>query len=357
MIDSIENSINKPERKFIGFRVLVTTASLVVVIAGLQAASSILLPIMVALFLAVIGSALMTILLRFNVPTMIAVSAVGLLVVSVLVVLCMLLVQSINEFSHALPRYQGRITEVIRQYVDLLSSYGIKLSSENLSSAIQSGQIFDMLGNTLKGLANLFSKTLVVIIIMMFMLVEAADFRTKISLALEERMQMSQLEAITSEIQRYLGIKTVTSALTGIIVGIFVTIMGIDFPLLWAIIAFLMNFIPFIGSILASFPAILLALIQFDLTATLIVAIGYLVINIGISNFIEPILMGTQLGLSPLVVFLSLIVWGWIWGPIGMLLAVPLTMVLKILLDHSADFKWLALMMGPRVQLETEAKE
>ncbi|MCB0321727.1 MAG: AI-2E family transporter, partial [Bdellovibrionales bacterium] len=119
----------------------------------------------------------------------------------------------------------------------------------------------------------------------------------------------------------------------------------------WGLVAFVLNYVPIVGSIIASIPAIVLGFIQFGTPTGVILIVFYLAINNGVSNFLEPMLMGPRLGLSPLVVFLSLIVWGWVWGPAGMLLSVPLTMVVKILLEHSEEFRWIAILMANRPRM------
>ena len=139
------------------------------------------------------------------------------------------------------------------------------------------------------------------------------------------------------------------SLITGVTVTIWVYVLGLDFPILWGIVAFLFNYIPNIGSIIAAVPAVLLALVQFGLGKALVVTLGYVVVNVIMGNFVEPRVMGRGLGLSPLVVFLSLIFWGWIFGPVGMLLSVPLTMIVKIAFQHSPEMRWLAVLLGPPI--------
>jgi AI-2 transport protein TqsA len=124
----------------------------------------------------------------------------------------------------------------------------------------------------------------------------------------------------------------------------------VDYAVLWALIAFLLNFVPTIGSILAAFPAVLLALVQIDVQAALLVAIGYLVVNTLIGSILEPKIMGYGLGLSTLVVFVSLVFWGWVLGPVGMFLSVPLTMSLKIALDANPQTRPIAIMLGPEIR-------
>jgi len=154
----------------------------------------------------------------------------------------------------------------------------------------------------------------------------------------------------------YFGTKALTSLVTGILVSVSLTIIGIDFPLLWGFLAFLLNFIPNIGSIIASIPAILLGLIQYGFPVALAVAIAFLIINVIIGNVIEPRLMGRNLGLSPLIVFISLIFWGWVLGTIGMLLATPLTMTIKIIFDNMEETKHFGLMMGDESSIKNYKK-
>jgi predicted PurR-regulated permease PerM len=123
-------------------------------------------------------------------------------------------------------------------------------------------------------------------------------------------------------------------------------IIGVDFPILWGLLAFLLNYIPSIGSIIAAIPAVLLALIQLGIGEALFAGLGYLVVNFVMGNIIEPRFMGSSLGISTLVVFLSLVFWGWVFGPIGMLLSVPLTMSIKIALDSKENTLWLSTLLS-----------
>ena len=156
--------------------------------------------------------------------------------------------------------------------------------------------------------------------------------------------------------KQYLVIKTLVSLVTGILVAVWLAILGVNFPLLWGLLAFLLNYIPNIGSILAAIPASLLALVQISLGAALLVVLGFLVINVVMGNVIEPRWTGRGVGLSPLVVFFSLIFWGWVLGPMGLILSVPLTVTVKIALESSEETRWVAVLLGPEnVPRESEA--
>jgi predicted PurR-regulated permease PerM len=145
----------------------------------------------------------------------------------------------------------------------------------------------------------------------------------------------------------YVFLKAIVSAGTGVLISLLMWALGVDFPLLWGLIAFMFNFVPNIGSVIAAVPAVLLALVQHGVGVAAGVGVGYIAINLVVGNVIEPKLMGEKLGLSTLVVFLSLVFWGWLWGPVGMLLSVPLTVIVKIALEHSDDFRWVAILLGP----------
>ena len=154
-----------------------------------------------------------------------------------------------------------------------------------------------------------------------------------------------------------MAIKTVVSLAVGVTVAVWLAIMGVNYPTLWGLLAFVLNYVPNIGSIIAAVPAILLTFLMFDIFKAVIVTIGYLVINVVMGNIIEPKFMGQRLGLSPLVVFLSLLFWGWVLGPVGMLLSVPLTMTAKIALDTREDMRWLSVLLGPEIKKEEAPAE
>ncbi len=209
-------------------------------------------------------------------------------------------------------------------------------------------------GRGLTALLSTVSSTFVVTLILVFMLLEAAVLPIKIRSALgSPDADLQRFTKAAGEIQKYLGLKTAISAVTGLLIGTWVAILGLDFALTWGFLAFLLNFIPNIGSIIAAVPAVLLALVQLGPAEAILVAAGFLVVNVVLGNLVEPQLMGRTLGMSTLVVFLSLVFWGWLWGPVGMFLSVPLTMILKIGMENSRDLKPIAIMLdSPRAARE-----
>ena len=195
-------------------------------------------------------------------------------------------------------------------------------------------------------IAGIVQDTILVLLIVVFMLFEAAYFPAKLRASMGDRL-VRDVSRVTSEVQRYLGIKTIMSMSVGLAAGIWVAFCNVDYPVFWGLVAFIMHYIPNIGAFLASIPPMLLAVFENGTGTALVVALGYTVINTVLGNLVEPALMGRRFGLSTLVVFLSLVFWGWVWGPIGMLLSVPLTIVVKIMLEGSAEWRWLAVLLGP----------
>jgi AI-2 transport protein TqsA len=201
-------------------------------------------------------------------------------------------------------------------------------------------------------------KAFLVGLLVFFMLIETRPWRLKLSFLIKRPAEMlPRFEAAAREVQTYLFVKSATSLVTGGLCAAWVAICGVDFPLLWGLLAFLLNYVPTIGMIIATIPPFLVALIQLGPGPAFLLLAGYIVINVVLGNFVEPRIMGRALGLSPLVVFISMIFWGWLWGPVGAVLGVPLTMVLKILLANTEDFRWAAVILGSEQWLEQRRKE
>jgi predicted PurR-regulated permease PerM len=223
----------------------------------------------------------------------------------------------------------------------------LEASAQRLRLDAQAGLTF--VKSLLGELTGVASSAVVIIVTVILMLLEAARFPEKLNVILApDSPARLHVAVILVNIRRYMGIKTATSLLTGALVAGFLWIVGVEDPLLWGLLAFLFNYIPNIGSILAAVPAVLLAFMQFGLPAAVVTAVGYVVINCLISYAIEPRFMGQGLGLSTLVVFVSLVFWGWVLGPMGMLLSAPLTMIAKIIMNNYEDTRWLAVLISAR---------
>ena len=214
--------------------------------------------------------------------------------------------------------------------------------------AFDTKRLFELISSVIKSLIGALSDMLMILLLVIFMLADAETLPARLRTALGgSGADLSRFYEVTASVNTYLWVKTWISLLTGVFVGIFTAVIGLDFPFLWGFLAFVFNYIPNIGSLIAAIPAVLLGLLQGGWDLALIVGIGFLVINNVIGNVVEPRILGKRMGLTIFVVFLSLIVWSWLWGPIGMLLSVPLTLIIKIALESTPDGKAFAALLGP----------
>jgi AI-2 transport protein TqsA len=328
---------------------LLSAASLVVVVAGLRAAAPLLIPLMVALFLAVLSMPLIDFLERHRVPRGVAITLAVFANLALVLVVGVVVSGSVAGFVEAAPRYRIRLQELYQQVLTRAGEYGLPTDDFEAMMVIDPGAVIDLLGTTLRGAAAVFTNLVLVVFIMVFVLLEAAGFPQKLQLAFgSSPEEVRRFSRIRSEVQRYLVTKTMVSIVTGTLIGVSMALLRLDFALLWALLAFLLNYIPNLGSILAALPPLLLALVQRGWGTALLVALVFLAVNVILGNLIEPQLMGRRLRLAPLVVFLSLIFWGWVWGPVGMILSVPMTVVVRILLENSPDLRWVAVLLSAR---------
>ncbi|MEM0514364.1 AI-2E family transporter [Pseudoalteromonas sp. YIC-827] len=326
---------------------LMVLASLVIVLAGIKIASPLVIPFILSVFIAVICSPLINALGRYRIPKGLAIVLVIMLVFGLILSLAGLVGQSVNDFSAQLPQYKEQLKSEFEWLVNTLAQYNIFLDKSQIMAMFDPAKMIDVATNMLTGFGGVMANLFLIIVTVVFMLFEGPSIGNKIHLAMDDPdMKMAQIDRFLASINSYLAIKTLVSLATGILVTFMLWLLDIDYFLLWGVVAFMFNYIPNIGSIIAAIPAVLLALItQSPLTAA-IVGGGYILINTVMGNMIEPRFMGRGLGLSALVVFLSLIFWGWLLGSVGMLLSVPLTMVVKIALEESEEGHWIATLLG-----------
>jgi AI-2 transport protein TqsA len=333
-------------------RSFIVMACVVIVLAGIKAASPIVVPFVLSAFLAMICNPAIRLMCRFKIPKALSVMLLMLFIVLLGLWLASLVGSSINEFSKQLPVYRAQLIEQFAWVLDKLQSFNIHISRQKVLEYFDPGMALSMTTNMLSGVGSVMANLFLIILTIVFMLFEAQDMPKKLHLALDDPdMRLKQIDKFLHSVNQYMMIKTLVSLATGIIVGIGLSIIGIDYALLWAVIAFLFNYIPNIGSIIAAIPAVLLAFIQFGPGAAGATGLLYLGTNMVMGNVIEPKFMGKGLGLSTLVVFLSLIFWGWLLGSVGMLLSVPLTMVVKIGMESSQSGMWLAILLSDNVEV------
>jgi AI-2 transport protein TqsA len=333
-----------------GLRILATLASLIVVATGIWAARPILVPVLFAAFLAIISGPAMTWLIQRRVPRPAALLMVVLGMAAIVITVVVVIGQSLYSFRDNLETYKEPLQQKVAAITDRLTEAGIQVSESARADNFNTDNAVDYLKTLLGGLTNLFGKGLFVLFSFVFIVLEAAGFPAKVAaMPGDTTARLDRWHRIITETRRYFALKTVISLVTGVAIGVMLAVLKVPYAPLWALMAFLFNFIPNIGSIIAAVPPIVITFIVLDGSTLIWVIAIYLAVNLLIGNMIEPRIMGRGLGLSTLVVFLSLVFWGFVLGPVGMLLSVPLTMIAKIVLTASDDTRWLGLLLSDEV--------
>ena len=335
---------------------LMILAAIVVVIYGMQMASVVLVPFLIAVFLALITVRPMLWLQKKRVPAILAALIIVTVIMLVLAMVGMILGTSIADFTAALPGYQARLDRIVDGFLNFLAKYfRDDQSIESLGDMVDPGWAMGLAATILNSLKDVLTNTFLIFFTMIFILLEASSVQIKVEAAFgRTENSLDRPRVFLQNIGRYLGIKTIVSFATGICAGVLTWSIGVDFPLLWAMLAFLLNYVPTIGSIIAAVPAVLLALVQLGPGEAGATALGFAGINVIFGNLLEPRLMGYGVGISPMIVFIGLVFWGWVFGPVGMLLSVPLTMTLKLALESDERTRWVAILIGSERDAEYE---
>lgn len=322
-------------------------ACLIVILAGIKSASAIMVPFFLSGFIAIACSPIIHRATRYKIPRWLSICLVILMIVVFGFMLAGLVGQSMAEFKENMPQYQKQLSGHFAWTVEKLAAFNVHVDKDLITSYLDPGMAMSMATNFLSGMGGVLSNLFLILLTVIFMLFEAESFPRRVHIALADPdMKMHHIDRFIKSVNSYLAIKTVVSLFTGFFIGIWLWVMGVDHFLLWAVLAFMFNYIPNIGSIIAAVPAVLMALVQFGLPEAGLVALGFVLVNTIMGNVIEPRFMGRGLGLSTLVVFLSLIFWGWLLGSVGMLLSVPLTMIVKIALESRPESQWLAILLS-----------
>ena len=329
-------------------RIALGLASFIIIVAGMKAAASIIVPFLLSAFIAILCAPLINSLKSWGMPMWLALATVVILVALAGSVIISIVGSSIHNFSSQLPEYQSRLQEQINNLSNWLSARGIDWYDAELQQYINPGVALRFVGRVFNGLGALLANGFLIFLTVMFLLFEGVALKDKMKIITGELddNQTQQTTEFLASVNKYMAIKSLTSLGTGLLISIWMWILGIDYALLWGLLAFLLNYIPNIGSIIAAIPAVLLAVVTGGPFIALWVVAGYLLVNTLVGNIIEPKFLGDRLGLSTLVVFLSLVFWGWVLGTTGMFLSVPLTMVLKLALEARPETQWIAILLG-----------
>ena len=297
-----ENSSSKT------FQLMLILASFVIIVAGMKAAESIIVPFLLALFIAIIALPPFVWLQQKKVPKVIALLIIILCFLAFIFLIGLLIGTSINDFSSTLPLYQQKLQNQTQVLISWLIEKEFIEPDFQISNAFKPGVILNIVGDAFNQLSNLFANGFLILLTVIFMMLEVSSLPKKINeMFANPEASLSRIKAVTQNINKYITLKTIMNLCNALLVTIFLFFMGVDYYLLWGLLAFILNYIPTIGSFFALLPPALLALVQFGFVEAIVVAIGFIIINTLVGNIIEPRFMGKGLGLSTLVVFLSLI--------------------------------------------------
>ena len=325
---------------------IVILAGIVIILTWARYAATILEPFLLSLFIAVmLGMPVRSLKQRGVVHWLSVVIVVG--VVSLFFsVISVVVGNTVDEFYKELPTYQSQFQTLLDNITLKLSSKGFNVSQSGLIAAMDPGKVVNFFDGFLSSIGAVLSNILLILLTVVFILADSTSFSKKMRAHPNSRTRLNSLTNLVSSLGQYMEIKALVSLLTGVLVWAGLSLLDVKFAVLWGLLAFLLNFIPTIGSILAAVPVILLSILDFNPTVFGMTLLLYFTVNIVVGNFIEPLWMAEKLGLSTLAVFLSLLFWGWVFGAVGMFLCVPLTMAAKSMALGNTHTRWLAILVS-----------
>lgn len=343
-------------------KTLVAIASIIIILAGIKLSNEIVVPFLLSLFIAIICSPMIKFMTKRKVPLWLAITILLIVFILGFSFLAGIINNTLQEFTNAIPQYKIQLSSRIQVILELAHRWHIPLtlSQEEIMSKFDPSSIMNLVSKLLMGLSGALSNIFVIFLVVIFMLLEMPVAKYKLALALSPDDDLSNEKEYINQVLEgvigYLGVKTFVSLLTGGLVWILLEILGVEYAILWAILTFLLNYVPNIGSILAGIPIVIQALVLNGFSIGLGTLIGIVVINMVVGNALEPKLMSKKLGLSTLVVFLSLLFWGWLLGTVGMLLSVPLTMACKVALESNKATQKYAVLFSDLEEVPKEQK-
>jgi AI-2 transport protein TqsA len=331
---------------------LLSIAAALLVLAGVHLAASVVVPVILAVGLAIAFQPIGAWVKSRGLPPIVTALITVAAVTSVVAALAFALVAAFGDLAEALPHYQRLATSWRDHAAHWLASHQLPALAASLRKAEPGAYLGSLVADGATVLGQVAQTLAVVVLVTVFIQLEASSFPARLRAVLgsvrRSRESIERTLAALSEIQRYMLVKIIASLVRAALVAALAWSIGLGQVLLWAVLAFALNFVPVLGPIAASAPAVAAALLTLGPAAALGFGLGLLVIGVVLGSLVEPRIMGRLVGLSPLVVVLAITLWGFVLGPIGALLAVPLTMVVKLLLSEDTRYSWLARMLDYR---------
>ena len=332
-------------------RLAIIGGSIVLVVAGLRAGAHIVNTILIAYVLILLAQPVHSWLTQRRVPSFVAVILILVLMVGVILLAGWFLVRSLQQFEQVLPQYMEQIGRSFESLGAALPGTGIDLSQiqlPSLSSLLESALL--ALGSLVAGLVSSLTTLGLILVIVFFGLLEINKVPQRIFHAFSGDDEIvGRLRDVNDGLRRYLVLKAVTGLAMAVPDTILLLIIGVPFAFLWGLLVFFMNFVPNVGFFISLIPPVVIAYLQFGLTEAVVVLAGFLIVNSLVNTFISPRIMGHGLDLSPTLIFIALLFWGWVLGGVGIFMAVPLLVMIKVLAGHYDDSRWMAVVLSERV--------
>ncbi|ALB56593.1 AI-2E family transporter [Cronobacter universalis] len=337
-----------PQQDKVGLHMLQKLAALVIILAGIHAAADMIVPLLLALFLAIVLNPLVTWFMRRGFRRPVAITIVVFVMLIGLTLLLGVLAASFNEFIALMPKYNKELTRKLLHLQEMVPFMHLHLSPERMLQRMDSDKMMTFATTLMTQLSGAMASVVLLVMTVVFMLFEVRHVPYKLRFALSNpQLHIAGLHRALKGVSHYLALKTLISLWTGVIIWLGLTLLDIQFALMWGVLGFLLNYIPNIGAVLSAIPPMIQALLFNGVYEVVMVGVLFLLVHMILGNIVEPRMMGHRLGMSTMVVFLSLLFWGWLLGPVGMLLSVPLTSVCKIWMETTHGGSKIAVLLGP----------
>jgi predicted PurR-regulated permease PerM len=327
-------------------RTLGIAVGIVILLAALKAAAAIVVPLLLAFTIAVAFQPISERLAKHGAPPVVAAIVTLVCVVGAVAAIGALIVVAASDLAEAAPRYAAQLDSAHTRLMAWLKDNGLEALAPTTETVDPGAQASRLVTEAVFIASGILGNLLNVLFLTVFMQLEADLLKRKLRLILHDGKAVDQTLSAVGEVQRYLRVKFVLSLANGVLLGLWCWIWGVSNPVLWGVMAFALNFVPVIGSLIAAIPPVLFGVLELGWAGALGVASGYVAVNIVVDNVMEPRLMGRAMGLSPLVLMISLLVWGFVLGPVGALLSVPLTVAARIYFDFHPGTRWIALLLA-----------
>jgi AI-2 transport protein TqsA len=318
---------------------------------ALREVASLILPVMVGLLIALVAWPMVGALERRGVGHGFALGGTIAVVLAVVFLVAAIAAISVGELVVLLPRYESRLNTALATLRDQLAQLGISADPRAIAAIISPEKIFAVVRPVASAVSEAGGAMIVVAFTLIYALAGGTSFRARATAAFGEHSPaLLGMERFGSDLQRYLVVRTKLGLFAAVLSALLLFALGVPLPVLWAVVVFIASFIPNIGALIAVIPPTILAYLDGGLGMAVMVIVGYAVINFAQDQFLQPVVMGSELNLSPLVVFIGVIVWAWILGPAGAVLAVPVTIGLVIALEAFPSSRGLASLLRNKVE-------